>query len=45
MLQWGVKTFELYDKDLKGPSKSRETVPLRTHKIVVFNAKFRDVFQ
>jgi hypothetical protein len=25
----GVKTFELYDKDLKRPSKSRETVPLR----------------
>jgi hypothetical protein len=24
----GVKTFELYDKDFKRPSKSRETVPL-----------------
>jgi hypothetical protein len=25
----GLKTFELYDKDIKRLSKSRETVPLR----------------
>jgi hypothetical protein len=24
----GLKTFKLYDKDIKRPSKSRETVPL-----------------
>jgi hypothetical protein len=24
----GIKTFELFDKDLKRPKKSRETVPL-----------------
>jgi hypothetical protein len=25
---WGLETFELYDKDIIRPSKSRETVPL-----------------
>jgi hypothetical protein len=29
----GVKTFELYDKDFKMPSKSCETVPLIKKKI------------
>jgi hypothetical protein len=26
----GVKTFKLYEKDIKRPSKSRETLPLNS---------------
>jgi hypothetical protein len=45
MMRWGVKTFELYDKEFKKPSKSSETVPLSSNPESRFYSPWQTAYQ